>query len=258
MKPLILALLATPVLAQADFTFARALNDYIYTFDQYRSAHQQYELKKNEYLKFKTLTSQTDAYIAGLSLLKHRDDAIRTHLTALRLKLAETPGVDPTDRQSKYARIDQEVNWLYAHQTKLNNTNNLTELTRVSQELENRYPNINVLMYQSLIAILKSKQIYLHTQITADYQTLKTKIGDIKASGEDTDIIDRWLVQAQQRLELSQERQAAATNLAAKFTPQARNLPQDFLNAQFTLKESHQYLKETISALQEIIREIKT
>ena len=249
---------ASPILAQEEFTFDRAYSDYVYTFDQYRAAHQQYQLKKNEYLKFKTLTAQTDAYAAGLNLLKARDDVIRTHLTTLRLKLAETPGVNPTERQATFSRIDQEVNWLFAHQTRLQNTTNLKELTRISKEIETRYPTITVLMYQSLTTVLASKQNFFRTQASSHYQGLKTKLINIRDSGEDTTIFDRWLLQAQQKLELSLERQSAASSLAAKLGAQTRNLPQEFLAIQTALKDSHQYLKETTSALQEIIRDLIT
>ena len=245
-----------PVLAQEDFTFDRAYSDYVYTFDQYRTAHQNYQLKKNEYLKFKTLTAQTDAYTAGLNLLKLRDDVIRTHLTALRMKLKQTPGVNSIERQALFARIDQEVNWLFAHQSRLENSTNLQELTRISKEIETRYPTITVLMYQSLTAILAGKQSSFRSQANDYYRDLKPKLADIRDTGTDTAILDRWLLQAQQKLELSLERQSTANSLAAKLGAQTRNLPQEFLAIQTALKDSHQYLKETTSALQEIISDL--
>ncbi|MBI4035127.1 MAG: hypothetical protein HY381_01905 [Candidatus Chisholmbacteria bacterium] len=250
-------LLATPAQAQ-EFTFSRALNDYTYTFDQYRLSHRQYQLKKNEYLKFGTLTSQTEAQTATLDMLLKRDDVIRTYLTALRLKLAETPGTDPLDREALFARIDQEVNWLFQHQTKLQNTTSLAELSRVSQELQTRYTTIQLLAYQSLTSILAGKQNGLRSQLQTHLQTLKSSVDQIRQSGESTQLLDRWLVQAQQRLELSLERQTAGEFTSQKLTPQNRNLVQEFLNIEFTLKESHQYLKETLFSLQEIIKEIIT
>ena len=265
MKPAILPILlflliysAQPVSAQEDFTFDRALSDYVYTLDLYRTAHRLYQLKKAEYLKFKTLTSQTDAQTAGLDMLSKRDDVIRTHLTALRLKLAETPGVNPVDREANYSRLDQEVTWLYQHQDKLRNTANLSELTRISKELESRYPAIQILMYQSVTAVLAGKQNHLRDNLQNQSIKLNAKTAEIKVSGENIQLLERWLLQANQRLELSHERQTAAEVLTHKLTSQTRNLPEQFLQVQFALKESHQYLKETASSLQEIIREIKS
>lgn len=238
----------SPVKAQTDFTYSRAFNDYVYTFDQYRTTHQQYQLKVTEYRQFKTLTAQTAAYQAGLELLLKRDDVVRTHLTALRLKLQETAGVNPQDREAIFARIDQEVNWLFAHQTRLKNTANLSELTRISKELESHYPAINVLMYQALATVLGSKQNSLHQQINSAYLTLKDKVGQTN--------LNRWLVEAEQKLELSSERQATARLTTSRLTAQTRNLPQEFTTITATLKESHQYLKETTAALEEIITSI--
>ena len=235
----------SPVKAQADFTYSRALSDYVYTFDQYRTAHQQYELKITEYRQFKTLTAQTSAYESGLNMLFRRDDVVRTHLTALRLKLRETAGVNPQDREAIFARIDQEVNWLFAHQTRLKNTTNLSELTRISAELESHYPAINVLMYQALATVLGSKQNSLHQQLNSAYLTLKDKVGQTN--------LDRWLIEAEQNLQLSSERQTTARLTTSRLTAQTRNLPQEFTAITTTLKESHQYLKETAAALQEII-----
>lgn len=244
---LMILLLAAPAMAQ-DFTYSRALSDYVYTFDQYRAAHQQYELKVTEYRQFKTLTAQTSAYESGLNMLLRRDDVIRTHLTALRLKLAETAGVNPLDREAVFARVDQEVNWLFAHQTRLKNTANLSELTRISKELESHYPAINVLMYQALATVLSGKQNFLHQELTVSYLTLKDKVGQTN--------LDRWLIEAEQKLQLSSERQTTARLTTSRLTAQTRNLPQEFTALTTTLKESHQYLKETAAALQEIITSI--
>src|SRR3989344_2148502 len=248
--------LATPALAQKDFTYSRALSDYVYTFDQYRLTHSQYQLKVTEYRQFRTLTAQTAAYQAGLDLLLKRDDVVRTYLTALRLKLAETAGVNPLDRQAVFARIDQEVNWLFAHQTRLKNTANLSELTRISKELESHYPTVNVLMYQALGTVLAGKQGFLDEQLTTSYLTLKDKLGQMRQAHADTTTLDRWLEQAGQKLELSAERQTSARVTASRLTAQTRNLPQEFAAITATLKESHQYLQETTAALREIIASI--
>lgn len=242
--------------AQEEFNFLRAFSDYIYTYDQYRLTHKQYQLKLNEYQKFQTLTAQTEAFQAGLSMLLKRDDVVRTHLTALRLKLKENPGVLPLDREELFSRIDQEVNWLFAHQTRLSNTTNLSELVRISKELETRYSTINILMYQALTHILAGKQNTLRQQTTTLFQALSDKVSQMKSAGESTQILERWLVQAQERIQLSLERQTSALAASTKISSQNRNLAQEFLDVQFALKESHQYLKEATSSLQEIIRDI--
>ena len=252
---LILILFPSPALAQ-DFTFDRSYSDYIYTLDQYRIAHQEYDLKKTEYLKFNTLTSQTAAQAATLDMLLTRDNAIRTHLTALRLKLAATSGVNPIGREALYSRIDQEVNWLFQHQVRLKNTASIAEAVRISKELEDRYTTVNLLMYQALSTVLSAKENSLTSQSQDYYQQLSAKVAHMKQAGETTQLLERWLLQANQRLDLSAERQSAANLAASKFTAQSRNLPADFLSLQFTLKQSHQYLKEVASSLQEIIREI--
>src|SRR3972149_8258881 len=86
-----------------EFNFQRAYADYIFNFDIYRKANLDYELYKTQYLQFKTLKSQENAYNATLAMLKARDATAATYMTALRKKLDETLGADGAKKEVIFA-----------------------------------------------------------------------------------------------------------------------------------------------------------
>ena len=240
------------------FDFNRAYNDYVYIYSQYRQAHTEYVVAKQAYLKHKTLTSKTEAQNKTLKMLELRDDVIRTYLTALRMKMAETTGISNYEQNILYLKLDDEVTWYIDHRNALTSAGNLEDLVDSAKETQKKYEKTEILIYQTLGTILAGKEAGLREEINKQIGELKGKVAEIRQRGDkDTTILERWLLEAENRLTRSQEKQFASQQTLTKLNPYDRNKSNDYNKAQFSLEESHQYLKEANSYLKELIREVK-
>lgn len=251
------SLFVLPGFAQ-EFNFNRAYNDYLYSYNQYRTAHTDYVAAKQQYLTYKTLTAKTTAQEKTLKMLEGRDEAVRTYLTALRLKLGETAGVSTDEQNILYLKIDAEVSWYQNHKSTLPSAGSISDLIELSDQAQDHYKETEVLAYQILGTVLAGKENALRDEIQTQINSLEEKIGQIRQEGEiDTKTLERWLLEAQNRLTWSKEKQFAAQSLLAGLKPRERNKANVYNRAQSSLTESHQYLKEANSYLLEIIREVK-
>src|SRR3972149_4862635 len=71
----------------------QAYQDYLFQFDIYRQKYSEFTVSKNEYLKSKTLTSQTTALEKTIAMLSFRDLLLRAYLLLLNEKLNEDRGL---------------------------------------------------------------------------------------------------------------------------------------------------------------------
>jgi len=242
-----------------EFDFNRAYDDYIYTYSQYRVAHSEYVSAKQAYLNYKTLTSKTEAQDKTLKMLEWRDEVIKTYLTALRLKLAETTGISNYEQNVLYLKLDSEVSWYIKHHDALSSAGSLEDLVDSAEEAQGKYQETEVLIYQALGTILSGKETTLRQHLNQQMESLKNKIAEIREKGDKkTTIAERWLLEAENRLTRSQEKQSAAQQILTKIKPYDSNKNQSYNQAQFALEESHQYLKEANLNLRELIREVKS
>lgn len=245
------------VASAQDFDFNRALQDYLYNYNLYRSAHIGYVSAKSEYLTYKTLSAQTRALEATRKMLDSRAQALKTYLTALRMKLKETTGVTNYQQNLQYLKLDNEVTWLNLHQEALPSPGTIEDLIKISSELEKRYSSIEVLSYQTLGTILGGKENDLREKINDQVSKTENKIEEIKAAGEDVSLLERWLIEIKQKITRSEEKQREAEQILISMKSNERDKKKIFDKAQLTFEESNQYLKEAVSNLYEIIREIK-
>lgn len=251
------SLYASPVDAQV-FDFNRAYNDYLHIYNQYRLTHTDYVAAKQAYLRYQTLTSKTEALSKTLKMLQLRDKVIWTYLTVLRTKLAETTGISDYEQNILYLQLDNEVNWYQDHYDVLPSAGSLEDLVDSAKETEDKYPKTEVLIYQTLGAILAGKEAALRDKANEQIERLNGKIAEIRQRGDkETSLLERWLLEAENRLTRSQEKQFAAQQALAKIKTHERDKHQSYNQAQFTLEESHQYLKEANFYLKELIREVK-
>ena len=239
------------------FDFNRAYQDYLYTYNQYRESHNQYITAKNQYLTYKTLTAKNKALNTTREMLKKRSEVLRTYLTALRMKLKETPGVDLHQADTLYLKIDNEVNWLIEHRDSLSSASTIEDLLELSGKFEGKYPEIEVIIYQTLGEILKGKEANLYSKASKLIRETEEKILEVKArDSEKALLLERWLLEAKKKMVRSLEKQNYSERLLKNLEPDEA-ISGNFHEAQFPLKESNQYLKEVVFYLKEIIQKIK-
>lgn len=250
-------ILISPIFAQ-EFDFPRAYQDYLYTYNQYRPAHQNYIAARSAYLTYKTLTAKTEAMSKTLKMLQLRDEAIRTYLTALRLKLAETTGISNYEQTVLYLKLDSEVNWYFKHRDALPSAGTLEDLVKSSAEAEDQFKKTEVLAYQALGTILSGKEEALRDRIREEIRKINDKLAEIRQRGDkDTAVLERWTLEAENKLTRSQEKQYEAQQKLAKLKPTDRDKQKKYNEARSLFRESHQYLKEANSYLKELVREVK-
>ena len=249
---------STPILGQ-EFNFQKAYEDYLFNYNQYRQSYSDFVAAKEAYLTYQTLTSKNTALEKTQKMLKNEDEVIRTYLTALRMKIAETAGITNDEQSILYLKLDNEVSWYGKHKDSLSSAATLEDLVSSSKKMSDQYKNTEVLTYQTLGTILSGKENDFRNQINTKIQDLKGKIGEIRQKGDkDTSLSERWLLEAENRLTRSQEKQFAAQQILAKIKSTNTDKNQSYNKAQFSLEESHQYLKEANSYLREVLREIKS
>lgn len=242
-----------------EFNFNRAYQDYLYTYGQYREAHNQYVTAREQYLTYKTLTAKTLALEQTLDMLQKRDEAVRTYLTTLRMKMAETTGIANYKQNTLYLKLDAEVSWYIEHREKLSSAATIEDLVETSEEAESRYNKTLVLIYQALGIILEGKENNIRNQIDEQVELIKDKISQIRERGDkDTTTTERWLLEAENKLTRSQEKLNEAMTILDSLKPSERDKEGNYIASQKLFQESHLYLKETNSHLKELIREVKT
>ena len=250
--------LTTKFIYAQEFNFQRAFDDYLFNFNQYRQSHSQYVAAKEAYLSYKTLTSKDDAREKTLKMLQDEDTVISTYLTALRLKLADITGISNYEQNIVYLKLDHEVNWYQDHKNSLKTAATLEDLVNLADKSKEQYKTTEVLSYQTLATILAGKETTYRYQLSEQINLLKEKIGEIRQKGDkQTAKAERWILEAENRLTKSQEKQFEAQQTLVKMKTKDRNKNKTYNQAQFLLEESHQYLKEANGYLLELIREVK-
>jgi len=251
--------LSIPLARAQEFNFNRAYSDYLFNYNQYRQSYNEYIAAKEAYLSYQTLASKNLALEKTSKMLKDEDGVIRTYLTALRMKLAETTGISNDEQNILYLKLDSEVGWYGKHQASLSSAATLEDLVDSAKKMADKYQTTEILIYQALGTILSGKEINFRDQLNNKIQQFKEKIGEIRQRGDkETALAERWLLEAENRLTRSQEKQFAAQQILAKMKSSDSNKNQSYNKAQFAIEESHQYLKEANSYLKEVIREIKS
>jgi len=244
------------VLAQ-EFNFDRAYSDYLYNYNLYRKSYDTYSTAREAFLKYQTLTSKNEALGKTKEMLNHQDEVAKTYLTALKLKLTDS-GLSNDEQHILSLNLDKEIDWFRQHQEELNKANSLEDLVILAGKSKEQYEKTEVLIYQTLGAILAGKETALREEISQKIKNLKEKVGEIRLKGDkNTSLAERWLLEAENRLIKSQEKQFAAQQTLGKIKESSLNKIRNYNEAQSSLEESHQFLKEANSYLKEIIRELK-
>jgi hypothetical protein len=245
--------------AEAEFTYQRAYQDYIYYMDLYRQAYNEFQLARSQYLQSKTLTAKSNAQSATLKLLQTRDEVVKTQLTAIRQKIQDTAGISSSEKQLLYSQIDSEVAWFDNHKKALTSAGTLEDLVKDNEAASERYKGTLLVSYGALNSISVGKIVNFRETISKIITDINKKVSEIRENDDkETQKIERWLLETDNRLTRSREKEQSARNLISSIKPDQRNIQDIFNDSQFTLEESYQFIKEANNYLKEIVREIKT
>lgn len=252
-----------PVAAQSsknsipELDFNKAYEDYLYNYNLYSEAHKEYQLAKNQYQTYQTLTAKTIALEQTAKMLVLRNEVIATFLNTIRAKMAQETNIANISLNTLYVQLDKEVTWFLDNKEALASAGTIPDLIRLSDETQTHYQKTETLLYQSLLEVFFFKETDLRTKIEAQITNLEKLIAEIRANGDkDPTKIERWLIEAKNKKDRSDEKYLEAKNIKISSSNRGSSLS-SFNTAKQLLEESHQYLRETNLNLIETVKEIK-
>lgn len=238
----------------------QAYKDYLYQFDQYRQKYNEFLVAKNEYLKFKTLTSESTALAKTKIMISQRDLLLRSYLILLTEKLNEVPELNPSDKSLYQSLLTNEITFLEAQSKLAESIGSLEDANTVSRQLESHYNILQTSIRQTIIGISLGNLGFLSKQYDtalADAQALvNSNRGIFPPSKQDT--LDRWLLQISNTRSLYQEKidTIRSTNTALKGS-ELREIDQSYVRMQTQVNEARQYLQKGTSYMGELLTALK-
>ncbi|HUW21791.1 MAG TPA: hypothetical protein VMW41_03905 [Candidatus Bathyarchaeia archaeon] len=241
-----------------EFDFEKAYRDYVQVYNSYVQAHKEYLLAKNQYEAYKTLTAKTIALEQTIRMLQSRDEVIAAFLITLRAKLAEETNIASSKLNVLYLLLDEEITWYRQHRETLTSAGTIPDLIKISNLAQSRYNRTESYIYQSLLEMFLYKEDIFQDLVARQIEVIDDKIIEIRnRADKDTSTIERWLLEAKNRKSRSEEKfsELKSYTITEKLKSSEKN--HSFNGSVYVIEQGHQYLKETLGALIEIVKEIK-
>jgi hypothetical protein len=238
----------------------QAHQDYLYQFDLYRQTNTNFQVAKNEYVKFKSLSAQADALTKTKVMLIQRDKLLRSYLSLLNEKLNEDQGLTVSTKQLYQTLIKNEITFLDAHVGKIPSAGSLSDATLVSGELESHYKILQIFIRQILAGLTLGQLSILassYDKTLIDVQKIITTYGNTFPSMKQ-ETINRWILQIKNKRTYYQQKYDTITQQSAQLTADdMRDLDQKYTLITKNIAEARQYLLEGSSFFIELINTLK-
>jgi len=248
-------------------SYAKAYQNYVDSTETYNKAHEDYVLKRAQYLRFKTQTSSTDALNSTITLLQARDQVVIDYLKTLKERLTYAKEVSDQDNAELNGKLDDEISWFADHRDKEPSASSLDDVVADSAIAKKEFDSLNGVIYKTLSVVVYGKTLDYQSRLNDILNSLKDKMAKIKSdqrqeytfSADKLTTIDRWLYESQNHLDRSTEKQQAAETAITKIDIGKGLGGQPYYNSVLSnSNSSKQYIRETGTYLKEVIREIKT
>lgn len=258
---LILFLTAIPI-STAVASSKQAYGDYLYQFDHYRQTYSDFQLAKDTYLKYHSLTSQTQAVTATQTMMTQRNLLLRSYLLFLNEKLNENQGLGGAAKQQYQGNLQREIAFLDDQNQQIGGVTTLEDATRISKHLETQYTPLQITIRQTIIGLTIGKLSRLSRAFDQNFQTAQTLMNTNAGvlAPEKVGTINQWFIQIQNTRSLYQQKideiaTAANTQFAAATTlftvnEKFTDISKKCTEAQKLLAQSTAYLGEVVTALQ--------
>jgi hypothetical protein len=237
----------------------QAYADYLFNLDIYRKAYNEFKVAKNEYDKFKTLTSQTTALEKTIVMLDKRDRLLRAYLQFLLEKLNENPGLSDSEKSLYQKIITNENTFLDVHSNLIPSIGSISDALDVSQQLESHYLVLQTSIRQTILGLTLGQLQYLYRQYIAEIDDV-TKLVDesrqVLSIGKQS-VADRWIVSINSKRSLYEQKvnsispkiaSLKAQNIA-DLDRQMGLIQKDLGEAKTHLLDGSSYIKELMDIL---------
>lgn len=248
------------ILAQ-DFNFDKAYQDYIFTQSQYQNAHSAYTDAKETYLKNPTLTLKEEARKKTRLMLIARDELERVYLTALRMKIFETKGVESGQKNTTLASLDSEVAWYKDHLAAYPDGEPLESLFTKSTEVETHYKTTTLpLIYNSLFQISLGQLAGFRMDQEDIYKSVRDFIQTQVDSGTmRIDPFNRWFNDIQTTVTTLKDNETKAATQVTKLNTEGNFSPSGtFKSGVGKLSTSQNLILQLNGFLLELITAVRT
>lgn len=177
-----------------EFNFTKAREDFVFSEDKYRSDLNDYNLKRASYNKNPTLSLKEEFRISAYNFVGTRNLFVRNYLTMLRLKTLESTGIDQTQKEQIYSKLDPEVVWYDNRKNDYDLSNTIEDIIRKTKEEDQRYQSSTLpAIYYSLAHISlgeaktsKNKHIEIYNKLKDEANNL------VKLGRADAKLFERW------------------------------------------------------------------
>lgn len=236
-----------------------AYNDYLYQYDQYRTRLNEFKVARTEYIKFKTLTSESTALEKTKSMMTQRNLLLTTYLQYLLEKLNEDQGLSTSDKQLYRALLQNELTFLNGHSNLLPSIGSISDAVTVSKQLESHYALLMVTVRQTIVALTLGQLEAVNTQYLTTYRAASDLVNTSRATTtpQKQGTLDRWLLQinnkqnlyAQKRDEVSMANSALKGKTLEETDNAYRKMRQTMAEGRQYLSEGSAFMKELVNAM---------
>lgn len=177
-----------------DFTFQKSREDYVFSEDNYRKDLSDFNLKKASYNKNPTLSLKEEFRLSTYTFVGTRNILVKNYLTMLRQKTVESRGIEGSQKESIYSKLDPEVVWYDGRKNNYDLSNTIEDIIRKSKEEDERYQTSTLpAIYYSLAHIslgeakaTKNKHIEIYNKLKSEADNL------VKLGRADAKLFERW------------------------------------------------------------------
>lgn len=253
---IVILVCATPAFA----TSQQAYSDYLYQYDVYRSVYTNFQVAKNEYQKFQSLSAQADALAKTKIMLTQRDTLLRSYLQLLNEKLNEDQGLPASTKQLYQTLIANEISFLAGHEQLIPSAGSIDDITEASSQLSSHYTVLQVSIRQILIGLslgqLSILSHYYDQALTEAQTMISTYQGAFTPQKQET--INRWVLQIANKRTFFQQKYDSLLQANAQLKVyDISDLDTKYRTMTMGINEARQYLAEGASFLIELKNSLK-
>jgi hypothetical protein len=243
-------------------TSQQAYQDYLHQFDRYRQTYSDFQLARDTYLKYRSLTSQTAAVTAAQTMMAQRNLLLHSYLSFLNEKLNDDQGLGTAAKQQYQGNLQREITFLDAQKEQIAGVTTIDDATRSSGLLETHYLPLHITIRQTIIGVTLGKLLDLTKSFDQNLATAQTLVSKNTAilTPEKVSIINRWFVQIQNTRTLYQQKiddigvfattQIATVSSLSDLDQKFADINKKFAEARQLLTQQSSYLGEVVTALQ--------
>lgn len=246
-----------------DMTYQKALTDYDFTKSTYSDKLTDFNEKKAAYQKNQTLALKEELRLSLFTFLGERNNLIRSYLTTIRFRAAESQGLSQNQKETVYTKIDTEVKWYENHKNTYLQSDLLETLLEKSKTEDKQWTDTTTpAVYFVLSNISLGDVTYLRQRHEDIYNGLKTEADSLVSLGRaDNSLFSRWFNDIEK--EINNVKAVEAKALAAieaqvgdkaKSTTNKKRLFDDFVRVINPGKTSLLKLNNFISELENVVQ----